>query len=117
MKIKLNRCDVLSDWFTIVRVEHNGKEWSEASENDPDTFYWMSSERLSPEACIEGDSYEMMTIAKAIVCRTNISFKRIAISFEDDGVHLWSPKNSSHHGVVTLEEAEELAKQIFDELG
>ena len=32
------------------------------------------------------------------------------------GVHFWSPRNSQHDGVVTIEEADEFADQVLVEL-
>jgi hypothetical protein len=70
MKIKLNKSEHMDDWYTIVRAEHDGREWPE--QVGPNCFSWMMSERLVPNACIEGDSYEMLAIAKdgaiVIVC-------------------------------------------------
>lgn len=114
MKIVLNKCDSLDDWYTIIRAEHDGRSWNEKVGKN--TYSHRSSERLSPEACIEGDSYQMIALAKAIKHRETISFKRCAVSFEDDGVHFWSPKNSKHDGVVTIEEADALAAQILAEV-
>lgn len=41
------------------------------------------------------------------------NFKRCAVAFLSDGVHFWSPRNSSEDGVVSVEEADELAAQIL----
>jgi len=113
MKIKIRKSEHLPDWFLIVRAEHENTEWFEVV---GDVNCFMKSERLSPEACIEGDSSEMLDIANAIKARTNESHKRVAVSFENDGVHIYSPKNSLHHGIVTIEEADDLADQIFQEV-
>jgi hypothetical protein len=113
MKIKLNRIDD-DDWFTIVRVEHDGKCWME--QTGKNSFRYMCSERLSPEACIEGTAYEMVALAHAIKNQGMVSFKRCAVHFEEDGVHLRSPKNSERDAVVTREEASDLADQILTEL-
>lgn len=112
MKITIRKSEHLPDWYLIVRAEHDNKTWVEVIDY---IHYHMKSERLSPEACIEGDSSEMIDIAKAIKSRTSASAKRVAVSFEDDGVHLYSPKNSQHHGIVTIEEADDLADQILAE--
>lgn len=112
MKITIRKSEHLPDWYLIVRAEHDNKTWVETI---GDTRYFMKSERLSPEACIEGTSEEMIDIANAIKSRNSESAKRVAVSFEDDGVHLYSPKNSQHHGIVTIEEADDLADQILAE--
>lgn len=112
MRIKLNQC--YDDWFTIIRAEHDGKDWLE--QVGPNSQRFMRSERLSPEACIEGPADEMIAIASAIKARRSASFGRCAVRFEDDGVHFWSPRNSQHDGVVTIEEADEFADQVLVEL-
>lgn len=114
MKIKLNHVEALGDWYTIVRAEHDGREWMEHT--GPNSSRFMCSERLSPEACIEGDAYEMLAVAEAIKKRSSVSFKRVAVSFEADGAHFSSPKNSRRDAVVTVEEADDLAAQIRTEL-
>jgi hypothetical protein len=115
MKIRLHRSEHLDDWFTLVRAEHDGRAWFEPT--SPNSSRFMSSERLSPEACIEGDSHEMRAVADAIQRRESVFFKRIAVHFESDGAHFCSPKNSEHDAIVTLEEADDLAAQIVAELG
>lgn len=114
MKIKLNHCADLGDWYTIVRAEHDGREWVESTGQNSQRF--MASERLSPEACIEGDAGEMLEVANAIKKRGAVSFKRVSVHFEPDGAHFRSPKNSERDAVVTIEEAVELANQILAEL-
>jgi hypothetical protein len=104
----------MDDWYTIVRAEHDGREWWK--ETGPNSSSFMSSERLSPEACIEGDREQMIAIAGAIQQRESATFKRVAVHFAEDGVHFCSPKNSEVDAVVTIEEAEELAAQIVAEL-
>jgi len=114
MKIVLNHCEDLGDWYTIVRAEHDSKEWMEKT--GPNCSRFMCSERLSPEACIEGDAGEMLALAQAIKRQGAARFKRCAVHFEADGVHFCSPKNSERDAVVTVEEANELADQILAEL-
>lgn len=114
MKIRLNKCADLGDWYTLVRAEHDGKEWFERVSSNCQRF--MTSERLSPEACIEGSASDMLEIAAAITTRGSASFKRVSVHFEPDGAHLHSPKNSERDVVVTVEVADDLAKQIFAEL-
>jgi hypothetical protein len=101
-------------WYTIIRVEHDGKIWWEPT--GPNSARRMASERLTPEADIEGSAVEMLAVAHAIKNREAVSFRRCAVHFEDDGVHLCSPRNSEYDAVVTIEEANELADQIIKEL-
>ena len=55
----------------------------------------------------------MVCIAEGIKARECRRFTRCAVAFHPDGVHFWSPRNSTTHGVVTVEEADELADQIL----
>jgi len=114
MKIVLKQCEGMDDWYTIVRAEHDGREWFE--DTGPNSSSFMMSERLVQDACIEGDGEQMLAIAHAIKNKTSESFKRIAVHFEKDGVHLYSPKNSSEDGVVSVQEAEEFADEFINML-
>lgn len=114
MEITLKKSEVLNDWYNIVRKYHDGREWTEQVASD--CFRWMMSERLTPEACIEGTGYEMLQIAEAINNGNNCSFKRVAVKFKKDGVHFYSPKNSKFDGIVSTEEAKSLAKEIFEQV-
>lgn len=111
MKIKLKKCDGLDDWYTIVRAEHDGRAWSEQVGGN--SYQWMMSERLTPDACIEGNSSEMVAIANAIKARGSESFKRCSVHFEDDGVHFCSPRNSSVDAVISIEDADEFAFKVL----
>lgn len=91
MKINLNHCADLGDWYTIVRAEHDHKELREDVSDDSHRF--MNSERLSSESYLEGCALEMLGVAAAIKNRGVATFKRVAIHFQADGVHLYSPKN------------------------
>lgn len=114
MKIKLNKCDHMADWYTIVRAEHDGREWWEAvGEN---AYSYSMSERLSPEACIEGNREEMREIANAINCGGAVSFKRCAVRINDGVAYFWSPKNSERDAAVPLDDAIEFADQVLREL-
>lgn len=111
MKIKLNHC--FDEWYSIIRAEHDGREWIENI--DTNTSRFMCSERLSPEACIEGTSEEIIEVALAIKDRRAIYFKRIAVSFEY-GFWFWSPKNSIHKVFISTEDADEFANEVIREL-
>ena len=115
MKIVLKQCEGMGDWYTIVRAEHDGREWFQ--DTGPNSSSFMMSERLVPNACIEGNTEEMLAIAHAVKNKTSESFKRVAVHFEEDGVHLYSPKNSSEDGVVTVQEASEFADEVIKQLG
>jgi len=110
MKIMMKKSEWLDDWYLIVKAEHDGREWIEKTGSNSSHF--MCSERIS-DACVEGDMHEMLTIARAIRVRQRSIFGRCAVAFWSDGVHFWSPRNSSEDGVVSIEEADELADQIF----
>lgn len=110
MKIVMKKSEWLDDWYLIVKAEHDGREWMERT--GPNSSRFMCSERIS-DACVEGSEEEMLGIAQAIKLRERRSFGRCAVAFLSDGVHFWSPRNSSEDGVVSVEEADELADQIL----
>lgn len=74
----------------------------------------MMSERLSPEACIEGTKAEMLEIARAIKWRDKAIFKRCSVNFEDDKFHFWSPKNSFCSVAVSKHEADMFACSVME---
>lgn len=113
MKLKLVK-STLSDWYTIERANHNGREWWERT--GPYSISFMKDSRLSPEADIEGSVEEMRSIAKAIILNSSESFKRVAVRVENDSAFFCSPKNSLGETEVTLAEAKELAEQIMNGL-
>ena len=110
MKIVMKKSEWLDDWYLIVKAEHDGREWRERT--GPNSSRFMCSERIS-DACVEGDAEEMVCIAEGVKARERRSFGRCAVAFHPDGVHFWSPRNSGEDGVVTVEEADELADQIL----
>ena len=110
MKIVMKKSEWLDDWYLIVKAEHDGQEWFMRTASN--SLRLMCSERIS-DACVEGDEHEMLGIAQAIKLRERRSFGRCAVAFLSDGVHFWSPRNSMEDGVVTVEEADELADQIL----
>ena len=113
MKIVLVKDDPESDWYTIEKAVHEHRQWFE--QTGKNSFSFMDTARIS-NACVEGTAEEMIAIAVAIKERTDESFKRCAVLFASDGVHFWSPRNSTVDGLVSLEEADELANQILTEL-
>lgn len=114
MKIRLEKSDFLDDWYTIVRAEHDGRDWME--ETGPNSARYMSSERLSPEACIEGTANEILAIANAIKSRGSAHFKRCSVVVEGGVSYFRSPKNSEHDTAIHLIEADAFAEQVFKEL-
>ena len=114
MRLKLIQHDHgSSDWYTIERAEHDGREWIERLE--PNMSQFMCSCRLVPDSCIEGSLGEMKKLAECIrrgKGDCGYSAKRCAVRIQKDGVHLWSPRNSSTHGIVSEEDAIDLAQQI-----
>lgn len=115
MKLRLKKFEWLDNWFAIVRAEHDGREWYE--EIGPNTRQFMMSERLSPEACIEGDKGEMLAVAEAILERRSIHLKRCEVRPTDVGVFFRSPKNSRKTVCVPYEDADDFARQVLKELG
>lgn len=111
MKIIMKHSDWLDDWYTIEKIEHENIQEFRAI--DEDSLFFYDSARIS-DACVEGFQEEMIQIAKAIKNKENISFRRCAVKFMKDGVHFWSPRNSMKDGIVTINEANELADQILD---
>lgn len=105
MKLTLSKSDAMDDWYVIERAEHDGRSWLE---NKGDYASLMCSSRFS-DADVEGTAYEMRKIAEAIRARRDESFKRVGVSFKPDGVHFCSPRNSQRDGVVSIEEADDLA--------
>ena len=67
MKIALSKSEYMDDWYTIVRAQHIEREWMERTTQN--SYRFMSSERLSPEACIEGTAEHMIALARAIQLR------------------------------------------------
>lgn len=114
MRIELNKCEHMGDWYTIVRSEHDGREWFKPFGHNGLSF--QSSERLTPDACIEGDASEMLALARAIKDRSSASFKRCAVWFEADGVHFCSPKNSTEDAIIPEADANDFADRVIAEL-
>ena len=112
MKIKLNHC--FDDWYTVIRVEHDGREWVENPDKNSSRF--MCSERLSPEACIEGTTLEMIEVASAIKRRSSLKFKRIAIAWTGSDFLFWSPKNSEKKVSISTEDADSFANEVQEML-
>lgn len=114
MKLTLTKHDAMGDWYLIERAEHDGREWLE--QTGPNIVTAMRSSRFS-DADVEGVAIEMKAIAEAIEKRGGASFKRCAVGVGPYGkVEFWSPRNSQKPGVVTLAEADDLARQIREML-
>lgn len=111
MKLAIKTFADMPNHFCVVRAEHDGREWWQPMGEDCQQF--MMSERLSPEACIEGDTSQLLDIATAITLRQGIWFNRIAVEFVQGGVHIWSPKNSRVIPLISLEDADDLVEQIM----
>lgn len=113
--IVLQETDI-PDYFVIVREKHDGRTWLETRECDGYTCsQFMSSERLVPDACIEGPLDHATALALAIKARTSAHFKRCAVQVNDDRVLLWSPKNSSTYAEVPLSVADAMADAFLQE--
>ena len=75
----------------------------------------MTSERLSPESSIEGDSSEMIEIALAIKLKTNFNLTRCAVNTnkKEKLFYLWSPRNSIYRTEITFEKGKEFANEVL----
>lgn len=109
MKLKIVQSDGGGDWFSIERAEHDGRMWLEPTEYGSKL---MCSSRIC-DADVEGNFDEMRAIATAIRERRGLTvFGRCAVACYPNQVRFWSPRNSHEEGVVSFEEAEDLAAQI-----
>lgn len=119
MKILLNQVEDMDDWYTIIRAEHEGREW--IVKISANCSAYRNSERLDDKgkACIEGNGSEMLSVASAIERKSAVCFKRVAVSYskENNGFFFWSPKNSEIPVLIPLEDAEDLMRQIYEKLG
>ena len=114
MKLKLVKSDILDDWYTIERAEHDGKEWWEKT--GPDSSSFRMSCRIG-DACVEGTRTEMLAIAKAILSGEFKSFRRCAVCPVADGYEFYSPRNTADPGpTIPYESAKDLAIEILDTL-
>ena len=109
MKIVLK--DAGHGWFTVVRAEHDGREWFE--QTGPNSARFMCSERLSPEACVEGSADEMLAIAHAIKDYRAVKFDRCAVHVDGGFAYFHSPRNSKHATGVPIRDALEFADQVI----
>lgn len=105
------------DWWTIVRAEHDNREWMQRT--GPNSMSFRLSERLGEDdnnADIEGTSAEMLAIATAIESGTWARFTRCSAFTTEKGVELMSPRNMSYPVVITHENARALAKDIREKV-
>ena len=110
--LTLRKSDMIDDWYLIERRNHDGRTWSEQTEYG--TSY-QTSARIS-DADVEGCAHAMLGIATAIEERSTFRAKRCAVWFEGDRACFSSPRNSQRPGTVTLEDADNLAKEIREKL-
>lgn len=98
MKIVLRKTDVMDDWY-VIEPEDTTISFSDAD--------------------VEGTAAEMLGIAQAIEQRGSEFFHRcsVVVHWGFNEVMFDSPRNSQECGVVTLAEADELAKEIREKLG
>ena len=84
-----------------------------------DDWYLIGTDTGSriTNADIEGTSAEMREIAYAIEQRGSFMAKRCAVRCSENGVELWSPRNSMRSAFVSYANADALAAQITKELG
>ena len=110
--LTLRKSDMLDDWYLIERKHHDGKTWYEPTEYGS---RYQSSARIS-DADVEGCAHEMLGIATAIEERSTFKANRCAVWFDSNRVCFSSPRNSQTPGIVTLEDADNLAKEIREKL-
>lgn len=104
----------IRDWYVIERAEHDGRSWIEWDGEGGGSL--MLSSRIG-NADIEGTHAEITELAKGILARRNVSFKRCAVSLDTTGnvlsVLLWLPRNSLHSTRVPFDRASALAYLIL----
>lgn len=110
MKIVLVKSDVLEDWYTVERAEHEHRQWFEPT--GPNSMQFMDTARIS-DACVEGTAEEMRAIAEAIKARGSASFKRCAVHVKGEIAYFCSPRNSTRDAEVPLADAEEFADKTL----
>lgn len=128
MKLKIVKFDGFEDWYLIERDVHKNAEWYERADVlIPSTQpigckLFCKDSRIcgygGVTADIEGTALEMKDIASAIEGRYDESHKRCSVEFKNGKAFFGSPRNDN--GVlaeISLEEADDLAKQIRDLLG
>ena len=113
MRLTIRKSDFMTDWYIIERAEHDGRVWLEKI--DEHAMAVRMSSRFS-DADVEGTRDEMIELAKAIENRSDVSFRRCAVEMRGESVAFWSPRNSTHDGVVPYTDALELAALIREKL-
>lgn len=109
MKLIFVWCEHMGDWYCIERAKHDGV--SGFIRAGKCMSYWSSS--WIGDADVEGPAEHMRSIARAIRARRDEAHKRCAVSFCDDGVYFYSPRNTINRGgPFKLAEADDLASQI-----
>lgn len=119
VELTLRRSTSSDDWWCIERKDHDGRTWIEEHwvNGIGRIGYCMTSARLGDHrADIEGTGAQMMEIADAIERRSEADFKRVAVQWAEDGVLLWSPRNSETAAVVPHARATALATVIRREV-
>jgi len=106
--LSLVKADSIADWWLIERKEHDGRSWFAPAHGG---MSFMRSARIS-DADVEGPGAEMLDIAEAIEKRSSESHRRCSVSFTADGFLFCSPRNSQVEALVSVEAADDLARQI-----
>jgi hypothetical protein len=111
MKIVLEKSTDLVGWYRIVRETHDGRSWFKRE--GPNSLSFQMSERLSPEACIEGVAGEIREVATAILQKRSVSFKRCAVLRTDNGYLFSSPRNSQRAVLISHSDSEDFATKAL----
>ena len=101
------------NWWVVERAEHDGRIWFEGS--GPNTLALITSARIN-SADVEGTAAEMLALSDAIERHDDYVARRCACHWSDEGVDLWSPRNSYIATLVRHDRAAGLVETIRREV-
>lgn len=119
----LVKCDVLGDWYTLERAEHDGREWVEENGEERIAYgpvnMWCRSARLEKYTCVEGTAAEWRAIAAAIEANDSAEFRRCAAERTEHGYLFYSPRNTKmeRRTLLSCDAAKRVAAIIRQTLG
>ena len=111
--IAVRNSDPNWDWWTIEWADHANESRLAPTSYGCSLFY---SGRVC-DADVEGTTAEMLSIAEAIEAEGSVEHRRCSVEWLDHGVELMSPRNSETPGVITHDQARELAADIRSKIG